>query len=88
MHEECAIFRQPNSLYWRLLLPLGGALLLAMLAAWAIALKLLTTVIDQQLDAKLSNATALVICIGPMKIGILTQYLLVCVNISSGGNCT
>jgi len=57
MRKECAIFRQPNSLYWRLLLPLGGALLLAMLAAWAIALKLLTTVIDQQLDAKLGNAT-------------------------------
>jgi len=52
------IFRQPNSLYMRFLLPLGGALLIAMAAAWAIALILLTNVMDDQLDAKLENAVA------------------------------
>jgi len=39
------------------LLPLGGALLLAMAAAWAIAMTLLTNVMEEQLDAKLKNAT-------------------------------
>ena len=55
--EVCTIIRQPNSLYLRLLLPLGAALLLAMVAAWAIALTLLTNVMNAQLDAKLTNAT-------------------------------
>lgn len=40
------------------MLPFGGALLLAMVAAWAIALSLLTNVIDEQLEARLENTTA------------------------------
>jgi signal transduction histidine kinase len=55
--EKCTIFKHFNSLYLRLLLPVGGALLVAMVAAWAIALSLLTNVVDDQLEARLANAT-------------------------------
>ncbi len=41
----------------RLLLPVGAALLAAMTIAWAIALSLLTGVINDQLDGRLENAT-------------------------------
>ena len=48
-----------NSIYLRLLLPLGVTLLVAMVVAWAIALYLLTDAIDRRLDAQLENATAI-----------------------------
>ena len=48
-----------NSIYLRLLLPLGVTVLVAMLVAWAIALYLLTNAIDRRLDAQLGNATAI-----------------------------
>ncbi|MBT8098350.1 MAG: HAMP domain-containing protein, partial [Gammaproteobacteria bacterium] len=50
--------RSTNSLYLRLLIPLTGGLLLAMLLAWAIALKVLATAIEVQLDDRLATATA------------------------------
>jgi len=51
--------KQPNSIYLRLVIPLGVTLLLAMLAAWAIALHLLTTSMEQRLDEQLDNATSI-----------------------------
>ena len=59
MHRGCAVFQQLNSLYLRLLLPLGGTALVAMAIAWAIALGQLTRAIEARLDAQLRNATAI-----------------------------
>jgi signal transduction histidine kinase len=53
------ISRRSHSIYLRLLIPLGAALLVAMFVAWSIALYLLTSTIDRRLDAKLENATAI-----------------------------
>lgn len=50
---------RPNSIYFRLIIPLGLTLLIAMLAAWAIAARLLTDTINQRLDDQLDNATAI-----------------------------
>ena len=57
--EGATILKRLNSIYLRLLLPLGGTLLVAMVAAWAIALYLLTNTIDRRLDATLENATSI-----------------------------
>jgi hypothetical protein len=46
-----------SSIYLRLIIPLGLTLLVAMLAAWAIAVKLLTDTIDNRLDEQLDHAT-------------------------------
>ena len=51
--------RQPGSIYYRLIIPLGITLLLAMLAAWVIAVQLLTNAIDRRLDDQLERATAI-----------------------------
>ena len=51
--------RQPGSIYFRLIIPLGVTLLLAMLAAWVIAVQLLTNEIDRRLDDQLERATAI-----------------------------
>jgi len=51
--------RRLSSIYFRLIVPLGITLLVAMLAAWAIAAKLLTETINQRLDDQLDNATAI-----------------------------
>ena len=48
-----------NSIYLRLMLPLGVTLLVGMGVAWSIALYLLTDVIDRRLDAQLENATSI-----------------------------
>ncbi len=50
---------QKNSIYLRLVIPLGVTLLVAMLAAWAIAAYLLTRVMEQRLDEQLGNATSI-----------------------------
>ncbi|HEX2138615.1 MAG TPA: HAMP domain-containing sensor histidine kinase, partial [Woeseiaceae bacterium] len=55
----CVIFQHLNSLYLRLLLPLGGTVLVAMAVAWAIALNQLTRAIEERLDEQLRNATAI-----------------------------
>lgn len=49
--------RDSQNIYSRLILPLGLALLLAMIAVWAIAVKLLTDTIDRRLDDQLDHAT-------------------------------
>jgi len=49
--------RKPENIYARLIIPLGLALLLAMIAVWAIAVKLLTDTIDRRLDDQLDHAT-------------------------------
>ncbi|MDX1500439.1 MAG: hypothetical protein R3176_11105, partial [Woeseiaceae bacterium] len=46
-------------IYLRLIAPLGLALLVAMLATWAIAVKLFTDTIDERLDEQLEHATAI-----------------------------
>lgn len=46
-----------NSLYFRLVVPLGITLLVAMLAAWAIGVHLLGSTFDSQLDERLQHAT-------------------------------
>jgi len=46
-----------QNIYARLIIPLGLALLIAMLAVWAIAVKLLTDTIDHRLDDQLNHAT-------------------------------
>jgi signal transduction histidine kinase len=46
-----------DNIYLRLIIPLGLTLLVAMLAAWAIAVKLLTDTIDRRLDDQLGHAT-------------------------------
>jgi len=51
--------RRFSSIYFRLIVPLGITLLVAMLAAWAIAVQLLTETINQRLDDQLDNATAI-----------------------------
>lgn len=48
-----------RGIYLRLIVPLGTALLLGMLATWAIAVKLLTDASDRRLDDQLAQATAL-----------------------------
>jgi signal transduction histidine kinase len=49
--------RKPENVYARLIIPLGLTLLLAMIAVWAIAVKLLTDTIDRRLDDQLGHAT-------------------------------
>lgn len=49
--------KRTNNLYFRLLVPLGITLLVAMLAAWAIAVSLLTNTFDQRLNERLGRAT-------------------------------
>ena len=51
--------RRLSSIYFRLIIPLGVTLLLAMLAAWAIAVQLLTDTINRRLDVQLDHATAM-----------------------------
>jgi len=51
--------KQPGSLFLRLIIPLGVTLLVAMFAAWAIAVQLLTDTIDRRLDDQLDHATAI-----------------------------
>ena len=51
--------RRLSSIYFRLIIPLGLTLLLAMLAAWAIAAQLLTDTINRRLDDQLDHATAI-----------------------------
>ena len=48
-----------SSIYFRLIIPLSMTLLLAMLAAWAIAVQVLTNTIDRRLDEQLTHATAI-----------------------------
>lgn len=48
-----------GSIYFRLIIPLGVTLLLAMLAAWVIAVQVLTSTIDRRLDDQLEHATAI-----------------------------
>ena len=50
---------RPGSIYFRLILPLGVTILVAMLAAWAIAVQLLTDSFDRRLDDQLDHATAI-----------------------------
>jgi len=49
--------RNSENIYARLIIPLGLALLFAMIAVWAIAVKLLTDTIDRRLDDQLDHAT-------------------------------
>lgn len=49
--------RKTENIYARLIIPLGLTLLLAMIAVWAIAVKLLTDTIDRRLDDQLDHAT-------------------------------
>ena len=49
--------REPQNIYSRLIIPLGLTLLIAMIAVWAIAVKLLTDTIDRRLDDQLDHAT-------------------------------
>ena len=51
--------KRPGSIYIRLIMPLGLTLLVAMIAAWAIAVHLLTNTIDRRLDDQLNHATAI-----------------------------
>lgn len=51
--------KRRSSIYLRLIMPLGLTLLIAMLAAWAIAVKLLTDTIDRRLDDQLDHATTM-----------------------------
>jgi len=51
--------KRPGSIYVRLIMPLGLTLLVAMIAAWAIAVHLLTDTIDRRLDDQLNHATAM-----------------------------
>jgi len=51
--------KRRSSIYVRLIVPLGITLLVAMLAAWAIAVQLLTNSFDRRLDEQLDNATAI-----------------------------
>jgi signal transduction histidine kinase len=51
--------KRPGSIYVRLIMPLGLTLLVAMIAAWAIAVHLLTNTIDRRLDDQLNHATAM-----------------------------
>lgn len=51
--------KRQGSIYVRLIIPLGLTLLIAMIAAWAIAVKLLTDTIDRRLDDQLDHATAM-----------------------------
>jgi signal transduction histidine kinase len=51
--------RRVGSIYLRLIMPLGLTLLVAMIAAWAIAVHLLTNTIDRRLDDQLNHATAM-----------------------------
>ncbi len=53
------VVRRLSSIYFRLVIPLGITLLLAMLAAWAIAVQLLTDTINRRLDVQLDHATAI-----------------------------
>jgi signal transduction histidine kinase len=46
----------PRSLYWRLTLALLGPLLLAMLAAWAIGVGIVTQVLEQRVERQSRNA--------------------------------
>lgn len=46
-----------SSLYFRLVVPLGVTLLVAMLAAWAIGVHLLGSTFNSQLDERLKRAT-------------------------------
>jgi len=48
-----------GSIYIRLVIPLGVTLLIAMLAAWIIAVQLLTNSFDRRLDEQLDHATAI-----------------------------
>jgi len=48
---------QSRNVYARLILPLGLALLAAMIAVWAIAIHLLTATIERRLDNQLEHAT-------------------------------
>jgi signal transduction histidine kinase len=49
--------REPQNIVSRLIVPLGLTLLIAMIAVWAIAVKLLTDTIDRRLDDQLDHAT-------------------------------
>ena len=49
--------REPQNIVSRLIVPLGLTLLIAMIAVWAIAVKLLTDTIDRRLDDQLNHAT-------------------------------
>jgi signal transduction histidine kinase len=51
--------KRRGSIYVRLIIPLGVTLLFAMLAAWAIAVQLLTNSFDRRLDDQLDHATAI-----------------------------
>jgi signal transduction histidine kinase len=51
--------RRIDSIYFRLVMPLGAAMLLAMLAAWIIAIQVLTNAMDRRLDDQLTHATAI-----------------------------
>jgi len=51
--------KRRGSIYVRLVIPLGVTLLIAMLAAWAIAVQLLTNSFDRRLDEQLDHATAI-----------------------------
>lgn len=51
--------RRFDSIYFRLIMPLGVAMLLAMLAAWVIAIQVLTNTMDHRLDEQLTHATAI-----------------------------
>jgi len=51
--------KRRGSIYVRLIIPLGATLLIAMLAAWGIAVQLLTHSFDRRLDDQLDHATAI-----------------------------
>jgi signal transduction histidine kinase len=61
--------RQQGSIFFRLIIPLGVTLLFAMLAAWVIAVQLLTNAIDRRLDDQLDHATA-VLADGPFPFSL------------------
>ena len=49
--------KNSQNIYTRLIIPLGLTLLIAMLAVWILAVKLLTDTIDHRLDDQLDHAT-------------------------------
>jgi signal transduction histidine kinase len=50
---------RPGSIYYRLIVPFGLTIIVAMLAAWAIAVYLTSRVFEQRVDDQLDHATAI-----------------------------